>query len=176
MGTRVSGMIAAAAAVLAGFFMAAAPCGITVRAASVSEADEHLEETGSLEQEIIEAVLFASSLDRLLWENQDSIATKQEVLAHYLQGFSEPLASMFTEYWWWDREDKLLPGDPLLVPPERVHLGSYSEDRAVAYYDTPQILQDPSTWELEPYMEVRLRRDNGRWIIVYARNRNRCPY
>lgn len=176
MGTRVSGMIAVAMVVLVSFFIAAALSGTTLFAASVSEADEHHEDAVGLEQEIIDAVLFASSLDRLLWEREGSLASKQEVMAHYRQGFSPYLASMFTEYWWWDREDKLLPGDPLLVPPDEVHLGSFSQDRAVAYYETPQVLQDPSNWGLEPYMEVRLQREEGRWIIVRARNRNTCPY
>jgi hypothetical protein len=130
----------------------------------------------SIKKDIIEAVVFAASLDERLWEKEGQFNSKQEVFEHYKQGFTDNLAEMFTEYWWWDMKGKLLPGDPLLAPPEEVVVGKFSDDKAEAYYKTPEVLRDPDTWGLEPFIYVELERQEDRWIVVKAMNKDKQPF
>lgn len=149
-------------------------CSGLLFAGSVPGEDEQIDQ--NIQTEIIETVLFANRLDEILWQRERDFDTKEKVLEHYRQCFSEELASMFTEYWWWDMKHRLLPGDPLMAPPQNVHLGKYNGDKAVAYYETPEILRDPDTWGLERYMIVELHREEDRWIIVRAMNTDKEPF
>ncbi|HKJ46904.1 MAG TPA: hypothetical protein VJ991_13815 [Balneolales bacterium] len=121
--------------------------------------------------EVSKAVKFSFSLERKLWENESSFKTRKQVYQHYRQGFSDELAESLTSYTWTD--GGLRATEKTMEPPDTVHVLTVSDSEATVYYRIPTELRQ--IWQLKKYSIDRLRRDDGRWIIIESNEADTIP-
>jgi hypothetical protein len=116
----------------------------------------------TLQQRIIAAVKLAYGLESEYWRNPAAYPTWDKLYAHYRRGFSASIAEEMTEY---TLEND---GDMATWIPEQVHVADYSAEFALAWFTTPDDFGEDGLWGFEPYMVVRLRRENDRWVVYWA--------
>lgn len=108
------------------------------------------------------AVIMANGLERAYWENPSAFSGWDAVYAHFRRGYSKEIAERMTEFTL-DND-----GDLATWVPTEVHVAEVDNDSALAYFKTPPEFGLDGLWGFEAYMVVRLRRENGRWIIDWA--------
>lgn len=123
--------------------------------------------TDQVKAEIIEAVIYANSLEKQLWETKEKFTSREQVYDHYRQGFSDGLATNMTDYSW-SNTSGLIPGDYATLPPEKVYIIKFDDSNATVYFETPKGLQSENTWGLKKYTIDKLRKEKGRWLIIHS--------
>jgi hypothetical protein len=113
-------------------------------------------------QRIIAAVKLAYGLESEYWRNPSAYPTWKKLYAHYRKGFSASIAEEMTEF---TLEND---GDMATWIPEKVQVADYGADFALAWFTTPADFGEDGLWGFEPYMVVRLRREDDRWVIYWA--------
>jgi len=114
------------------------------------------------EQAIIDAVKRANGLETEYWAHPDAYPTWEALYGHYRTGYSTTIAERMTDYTLTEE------GDPATWVPEQVHVAGFDGDSAVAWFRTPPEFGEEGTWGFEPFMIVRLHREDGRWVIYWA--------
>lgn len=114
------------------------------------------------EQAIVDAVRRAYALEQQYWRDPLAFPSWDALYAHYRRGFSANIAEEMTEF--------TLSGDGDLATwiPDTVHVIAHDADTATAWFPTPPEYGLDGIWGFEPYMVVRLRREDGGWIIYWA--------
>jgi hypothetical protein len=108
------------------------------------------------------AVIMANSLERDYWEDPSAFSDWDAVYAHFRRGYSAEIAERMTRFTL-DND-----GDFATWVPDEVHVVEVTDSSALAYFDTPPEFGLDGLWGFEDYMVVRLRREDGRWIIDWA--------
>ena len=134
---------------------------------------EEINENIRIEESVVKAVIFACGLERQLYEMNENINTKDQVYQHYLQGYSEDIAFRYANHSWTEYGLKL--GDYAAFPPDVVFVQSVSDERAVAYFETPIVLQDEESWKALKYTIVELVRKENKWVITKTERTNNNP-
>jgi len=124
-----------------------------------------------VDQDVIAAVRLAYSLEEKLWEQENKIDEKEDVVTFFRKGFSEELARDYADYIWIDERGKngtryrmLRAGDPVLILPEIITVVRVEEDRATVLLKYDESTEGPVTWEAHTDT-VTLRREQDRWKI-----------
>ena len=115
------------------------------------------------QQEVIAALRAAYRLeDVLLFQHGtvDSIS-REEVFAHYRQGFGEQLAQQLTDYSW--ELSRLRATERALVVPDSVGVIELKRDRALVGWIPPTMFR--MQWGAPRCSVDRMIREDGRWII-----------
>jgi hypothetical protein len=138
------------------------------------KADSFTEE----EKEVIAAVYFAYSLEEELWEREEDIDEKEDVVVLFRQGFSDELAGRFADYVWIEERGKggthyraLRPGEPVLVMPDDIVVEQIEEDKAILLLKYKENPEGPLTWEAHTDI-VTMRREDGMWKIYDMKSRD----
>lgn len=127
-----------------------------------------------LKKEIINAVIFAYSLENSLFSDIIKISSRNDVYEHYRQGFSEEIANNLTDYSWSTRTNELIATEKATDIPKQVQVLKIKRDTAVVYYLIPEGIK--TLWNVdEKYAIDYLKKENGRWIIVKSEWRNNLP-
>ncbi len=148
---------------------------------SCSRQKDRMEEAapsvGEVDQDIIAAVRFAYSLEEKLWEQEDKIDEKEDVVTLFRKGFSEELARDYADYVWIDERGKngtryrmLRAGDPVLFLPETIKVVNAEGDRATVHLKYRESTEGPVTWEAHTDI-VTLRREHDGWKIYDIKTR-----
>jgi hypothetical protein len=114
------------------------------------------------EQQIIDAVVLAYSLEAGYWRDPNAYPTWDSLYGYYRRGFSADIAERMTEF------SLSNEGDMATWIPSQVHVVDHGPRFALAWFRTPQDFGKDSPWGFEPYMVVRLRREDGRWVVYWA--------
>jgi len=114
------------------------------------------------EQTIIDAVKLANALEGQYWDDPGAFRTREQLYAHYRKGYSAAIAERMTDY------TLTQNGDAATWVPDEVHVVSIDEDSAVAWFRTPPAFAEHGSWGFQPFMVVRLRREEDRWVIDWA--------
>lgn len=120
-------------------------------------------------QAVVDAVRFAFGLESAYWDDPTAFRTRDAVYVHFRQGFSPDLAAAMTAH--------VLGGDGDLATwvPEQVDVVELEADHALVWFPTPASFGKAGLWDLADYMHVRLRREGGRWVVDWARDRSAPP-
>jgi hypothetical protein len=118
---------------------------------------------------VIAAVKLAYGLEADYWRNPAARPTWDALYAHYRRGFSASIAEAMTEFTL-DND-----GDMATWIPEQVYVADFGTDFALAWFTTPDDFRDGGLWGFEPYMVVRLRIEDGRWVIYWAADSSTPP-
>ena len=121
------------------------------------------------EQQIIDAVVLAYSLEAGYWRNPKAYPTWDSLYAYYRRGFSPDIAERMTEF------SLSNEGDMATWIPCQVHVVDHGPRFALAWFRTPEDFGEDSSWGFEPYMVVRLRREDGRWVVYWATDSSEPP-
>jgi len=108
------------------------------------------------------AVIMANGLEREYWDNPSAFPDWDAIYAHFRRGYSAEIAERMTAFTL-DND-----GDLATWVPNDVHVVEVDDNSALAYFDTPPDFGLDGLWGFEAYMVVRLRREDGRWIIDWA--------
>ena len=127
----------------------------------------------ALEKEIVAASLSANSLEDSLGAHPDRYRTREAVVAHYRQGFSQELAVRLAAHSWDSVRSELRAADFALARPETVVLITVSGDRAEVIYPTPRTRVEQ--WREPAFMIEQLRREDGRWRVTGAHGTSTPP-
>ena len=114
------------------------------------------------EQTIIDAVKLANALEGQYWDDPGAFRTREQLYAHYRKGYTAAIAERMTDY------TLTQNGDAATWVPDEVHVVSIDEDSAVAWFRTPPAFAEHGSWGFQPFMVVRLRREEDRWVIDWA--------
>jgi hypothetical protein len=115
-------------------------------------------------REIIEALRYAYSLERELYERGDSVTTWDQVYEHYRRGFAEQLARQFADYSWEAPAARLRATHMATVVPDSVGVIELRQREALVAWIAPSEFR--LQWELPRCILDRLERHDERWIIV----------
>lgn len=120
-------------------------------------------------QEVIDATRFAYGLESAYWEDPGAFSTYDKLYAHYRQGFSPELAAAMTAH------TLASHGDLATWVPEQVFVAELGVNEALVWFPTPAAFAEHGLWGLEDYMHVRLRREGGRWVVYWGRDKSAPP-
>ena len=120
-------------------------------------------------EEIRAAVRFAYGLEAAVWRDPTRFRTRAEIYEHFRQGFSPDLAHAMTEH------VLASDGEPATWVPEQVHVVERLPNYALVWFPTPPAFGEGGLWDLKPYMQLRLRRDGERWVVVEGEDRSAPP-
>ena len=148
---------------------------------SCSRQKDRMEEAApsveEVDQDIIAAVRFAYSLEEKLWEQEDKIDEKEDVVTLFRKGFSEELARDYADYVWIEERGKngtryrmLRAGDPVLILPEVMKVVNAEGDKAIVHLQYKESTEGPVTWEAHTDI-VTLRREQDGWKIYNIKTR-----
>jgi hypothetical protein len=112
-------------------------------------------------QEIANAVIRAYRLETAYWQDPRRYSTWQALYAHYRQGFSADIAEQMTAFTLGN------DGDMATWVPAEVFVIKHDDAFALAWFRTPKDFTD-GPWALQPFMVVRLRLEQDRWVIDWA--------
>ena len=126
------------------------------------------------DRELLSSLRAAYHLERGLYDSTHSFGSRDAVLTHYRQGFSESVAQRLTDYSW-SRDSSMLRccREAALVAPDTVVVVSKNDSAAAVVYVTPSFLQD--RWGFAPYGEDELRKCNGRWLLTDSKELKNRP-
>jgi hypothetical protein len=119
-------------------------------------------------KQIAEAIIQAYSLEADYWRNPERYDSWQKLYDHYRLGFSAEIAEQLTEF------TRTQDGDMATWTPYQVRIIEHDEDSALAWFPTPEDFTH-GPWALRPYMMVRLRREQNRWVIHWAADQDTLP-
>lgn len=124
-----------------------------------------LEAHSPKQQEVIEALRASYGLEGDLIKRVGPSGTisKDEVYAHYRQGFGDQLARELTEYSWQAEIQEVRATDRALAVPDSVGVLELKSDRALVAWIPPTAFR--RQWGAPRCMIDRLVREDGRWII-----------
>jgi hypothetical protein len=120
-------------------------------------------------QEVIDATRFAYGLEAAYWEDPGAFPTYDKLYGHYRQGFSPDLAAAMTAH------TLASDGDLATWVPEQVFVAELGVNEALVWFPTPAAFGRHGLWALEDYMHLRLRRDGGRWVVYWGRDKSAPP-
>ena len=123
-----------------------------------------------LEREIVEAYLFAYSLEERLWDQADSFRTKEEVFQFMQQGFSDVFAWNLADYYWTDPDGLMGVGAYLIVPEHTIHVLEIEMEikEASLWHETDAWERDH--WRKDAYKIVTLQLEDGVWKVQDERS------
>jgi|UPI00073217FA hypothetical protein len=124
---------------------------------------------GDRVEEVVAAVRFAYGLEAEVWRDPARFRTRAAIYEHFRQGFSPDLASAMTEH--------VLTGDGDLATwvPAQVQVAELLPSFALVWFPTPPAFGEGGLWGLESYMQLKLRRDGGRWVVYEGTDRPAPP-
>lgn len=125
--------------------------------------------------EIVGAIEYALSLETVVWDNSDSIVSREDVLGVFRKGFSFAKAEEITDSVWIeaiDREGRkiamLNPGEPVLTLPDSIEVVKSDESVAEAILQYDENLEGPVVWHSHTIFAILIRED-GTWKISETR-------
>ena len=136
--------------------------------------DCHKQKDIELKKEIVDAVIFANSLEKIIWASPEKFNSRKIIFDHYRKGFSKEIAFRMTDHTWSDSLG-LKAGDYATWPPDNVFVIKYDKNFATAYYETDEVFRDDITWNRGKYSIVNLRKENNQWIIFAATVSDKIP-
>jgi len=119
-------------------------------------------------QQIADAVIRAYRLEAAYWRDPQRFGTWEALYAHYRQGFSANIAEQLTEFTLGN------DGDMATWVPPKVFVIDHDDAFALAWFRTPKAFID-GPWAFQPYMVVRLRLEEDRWVIYWATDSSTPP-
>lgn len=142
------------------------------RSRSVQE--ESTSQSEANDREIVEAIHFSYGLEEALWENEENMDEREDVLNLLRKGFGEEKAQKLTDYFWIEEKDTkgnritmLRSGDPLFILPRSIEVVRKTEDKATALLKYEENPEGPLTWKAHT-VRVTLKKENGTWKIFDA--------
>ena len=127
-------------------------CGVALQAPSADQ------------QEVIDAVRTAYGLEGVLFQRAGSdTISREQVYAHYRQGFSVELAQQLADYSWQPESHMLRATDRALTVPDSVGVLELKQDRALVAWIPPTTFRQQ--WGAPRCLVDRLVREDGRWIV-----------
>jgi hypothetical protein len=125
--------------------------------------------------DVVKAVEYSLSLETVVWENSQSMVTREDVLGVFRKGFSLEKAQEITDYVWIeaiDREGKkismLNPGEPVLTVPNSIEVVESDETGAEAILHYNENLEGPVVWPGHTIVAILIHED-GTWKISETR-------
>jgi len=117
------------------------------------------------QEEVIEALRTAYGLEGSLIDRLGAFdtITREDVYAHYRQGFSDQLARELADYSWQPEEKRVRATDRALTVPDSVGVLELKSDRALVAWIPPTNFR--RQWGAPRCFIDRLVREEGRWII-----------
>ena len=138
---------------------------------TMDKSEESSPPVGKTDKDIISAVQYAYSLEEELWEHEQSIEEKEDVVTLFRKGFSVELARKYADYIWIEERGKkgtryrlLRATDPVLILPETITVLSVGDDRATAVLKYEEDTEGPLIWEAHT-STVTLRLEPDGWKI-----------
>jgi hypothetical protein len=120
-----------------------------------------LEPPSSDEREVITALRAAYGLEAdVFHQARARTLTREEVYAHYRQGFGETLAERLTQYSWDDTTDEM---ENALTIPDSVGVLSLANRQALLAWIPSTRFREQ--WGVGRCVVDRMVRENGRWIV-----------
>ncbi len=117
------------------------------------------------QKEVIEALRAAYGLEGSLIDRLGTLdtITREDVYAHYRQGFGDQLARELTDYSWQPQMKRVRATDRALTVPDSVGVLELESDRALVAWIPPTPFR--RQWGAPRCLIDRLVREEGRWII-----------
>ena len=130
------------------------------------------EETERREQrEIVRAIEYALSLERLIWDNRVQMGSREDVLGIFKRGFCSSKAEEITDYVWIEAIDRdgrkihmLNPGEPILEAPDAIEVVESDDGDAKAILKYKDRLDGPVLWTGHTILAT-LKMEEGTWKI-----------
>jgi len=127
-------------------------CGVALQAPSADQ------------QEVIDGLRTAYGLEGVLFQRAGSdTISREQVYAHYRQGFSVELAQQLADYSWQPESRMLRATDRALTVPDSVGVLELKQDRALVAWIPPTTFRQQ--WGAPRCLVDRLVREDGRWIV-----------
>ena len=127
-------------------------CGVALQAPSADQ------------QEVIDALKTAYGLEGVLFQRAGSdTISREQVYAHYRQGFSVELAQQLADYSWQPDSHMLRATDRALTVPDSVGVLELKQDRALVAWIPPTTFR--KQWGAPRCLVDRLVREDARWIV-----------
>lgn len=123
-----------------------------------------------LKYEIVQAYLFAYSLEERLWQQTESFETKEAVFKFMQQGFSDDFAWDLADYYWTEPDGLLGAGSFLTVPEHTIYMLKIDleNNEALLWHETDE--WDRDHWSMEAYKIVTLQLADGIWKVKDSRS------
>lgn len=128
-------------------------------------------------KDLIEAVVYAYSLEEELWENESRIKSKEDVFKLFRKGFGEKVARELSDYYWVEAEDQyggsspmLNAGDPVFIQPDSIEVINRKGETAEVLLKFSKIEEGPVTYRAHS-VRVVLKMENGVWKLYDADSR-----
>jgi hypothetical protein len=117
------------------------------------------------QEDVIKALRAAYGLEGSLIDRLGAFdtITREDVYAHYRQGFGDQLASELTDYSWQPEEKRVRATDRALTVPDSVGVLELESDRALVAWIPPTGFR--RQWGAPRCLIDRVVREEGRWII-----------
>jgi len=129
-------------------------CDVVLRAPTVEQ------------EEVIRALRAAYGLEGSLYQAHRGFpdtVTREEVFAHYRQGFGRELAEDLTNYSWGPETPGLRPTERALAVPDSVGVLDFRREHALVAWIPPTAFRQQ--WGVPRCLVDRMVREDGRWII-----------
>ncbi len=123
-----------------------------------------------LKHEIVQAYLFAYSLEERLWHQTEAFKTKEDVFQFMQQGFSDGFAWDLADYYWTEPDGLLGAGSFLTVPEHTIYMlkVDLENNEALLWHETDEWERDH--WEMDAYKIVTLQLEDGIWKVKDERS------
>jgi len=128
-------------------------------------------------KDLIEAVVYAYSLEEELWGNESRIKSKEDVLKLFRKGFGEKAARELSDYYWVEGEDQyggsssmLNAGDPVFIQPDSIEVLSRKGETAEVLLKFSKSEEGPITYRAHS-VRVVLKRETNVWKLYDADTR-----
>ena len=131
-------------------------------------------ERAKLTNDVIQAVISAHSLEASLFAKQPPAGSRDEVLGHFRQGFSEEIAQRLTEAMWDADQWVLKPGQANLFPIRGpIEFLELRKKRATVFYHASK--EELERWQSMRWQINELIKTNDQWIIRAGHETDRRP-
>ncbi len=125
-------------------------------------------------KDLIEAVVYAYSLEEELWKNESRIKSKEDVFTFFRKGFAEKVARELSDYYWIEGEDQygesspmLNAGDPVFIQPDSIEVLNRKGETAEVLLKFSKSEEGPVTYRAHS-VRVVLKMENGVWKLYDA--------
>jgi len=128
-------------------------------------------------RDLVEAVVYAYSLEEELWKNESRIKSKEDVFKIFRKGFGEKVARELSDYYWMEGEDQyggrtsmLNAGDPVFIQPGSIEVLSRKGGKAEVLLKFSKSEEGPITYRAHS-VRVVLKRETDVWKLYDADSR-----
>lgn len=126
---------------------------------------------GRMAGEVVRAIEYALSLEKVVWDERERIRSRADVLGVFRRGFGTKKAEEITDWVWIDAVDRegntiemLNPGEPVLAVPDKIEILEYEEFTATALLTYGEKKSGPVVWKGHTIVAI-MEHEDGTWKI-----------